>query len=176
MWRFINRFRCTSLKGFSSAQNAGGRRASLDSEQTVGKQEIDHQGKGKSRRETLRLSGAANWATRPHNPYLTVLWSRGRVKGAAVLAVRFELTWAFAQRVVMPSRLPISPRQHLNRQRAMATRKGKTRRFHIRSGPRTHDVHLPPTVHQRRYAIRIEQLRQFGMLKSLSRGQVVSVR
>ena len=51
----------------------------------------------------------------------TLLRLSGRVKDAAVLAVGLEPTRATAQRVVKPSRLPVSPRQHQNRQRAMAT-------------------------------------------------------
>ncbi len=43
----------------------------------------------------------------------TIACYERRVNGAAVLAVGFEPTWARAQRIAVPLRLPISPRQHL---------------------------------------------------------------
>ncbi len=79
-------------------------------------------------------------------PFYAANWLRGlatrefklercgsRVKCTAVLAVGFEPTRAFAQRVAKPSRLPVSPRQHLNQQANRGNPKAETREQRNRS-------------------------------------------
>ncbi len=73
----------------------------------------------KESRRTIvfRLFGAATLAAQTDTLMINVRVSLRRVNCAAVLTVGFEPTWALAQQGVSLSRLPISPRQHHNRQR-----------------------------------------------------------
>ena len=82
-----------------------------------------------------RLS-AQRMATRVTTRPSKVWTIQNSVNGAAVLAVGFEPTRAFARRVVTPLRLPVSPRQHPNRRRTEGTHKGmETRRVKLVAEP-----------------------------------------
>ena len=73
-------------------------------------------GRAKGRQtNAYRPFGAATWLRGIAIRISTLRQTSRRVNGAAVLAVGSEPTRAFARRIAIPSRLPVSPRQHLIR-------------------------------------------------------------
>ncbi len=100
---------------------------------------IEHElgAKAKAGRHNVpRLVDVAKWLRGFAPRSQKVLQQRCRVKMAAVLATGVEPARALAQRGANPLRLPISPRQHLHRQRTLASPKAGTLDFAPVAEPR----------------------------------------
>ncbi len=96
---------------------------------------------------------------------------RCRVNNAAVLAVGVEPTRAEAQRLAMPSRLPVPPRQHLFRQRTLTPQRAETRRHRNRSGPRGQYTKRGRFVRHRNRAVTCRKLSLTGSVATDLAGQ-----
>ena len=75
---------------------------------------IKHESRGEIISSALKFVAVATEVQQLVEIYARLRHRRKRI-GAAVPAVRIELTWVFTQRIAGPPRLPFPPRRHPSR-------------------------------------------------------------